>query len=105
MGTDRKSEEILKLWFETMFPYLARLLDITMYNDALPGDWKRATVMPVHEESDRSLVMNHRSVSLASLVFKQMEHVTASYIRQMWVKKDWLCEGQHGFRPKYSCEN
>jgi hypothetical protein len=23
----------------------------------------------------------------------------------MWVKKDWLFEGQHGFRHGYSCES
>ena len=34
-----------------------------------------------------------------------MEHVTASYLRQVWDKNDWLCEGQHGFRPGFSCES
>ena len=32
-----------------------------------------------------------------------MEHVIASYLRQVWDKNDY--EGQHGFRPGYSCEN
>jgi hypothetical protein len=30
-----------------------------------------------------------------------MEHVVASYLRQVWDKNDWLYEGQHGFRPGY----
>jgi hypothetical protein len=30
-----------------------------------------------------------------------MEHVMASYF---WDKNEWLYEGQHGFRPGYSCE-
>jgi hypothetical protein len=34
-----------------------------------------------------------------------MEHVIASYLRQLWDKNDWLYEGQHGFRPGYSCES
>ena len=33
-----------------------------------------------------------------------MEHV-ASYLRQVWDKSDWLFEGQHGFRPGFSCES
>jgi len=33
-----------------------------------------------------------------------MEHVVASYLRQVWDKNDWLYEGQHGFRPGFSCE-
>jgi hypothetical protein len=32
-----------------------------------------------------------------------MEHVIASYLRHVWDKDDWLYEGQHGFRPGYSC--
>jgi hypothetical protein len=34
-----------------------------------------------------------------------MEHVIASYLRQVWDKNDWLYEGQHGSRPGYSCES
>ena len=34
-----------------------------------------------------------------------MEHVIASYLRQVWDKNDWPYEGQHGFRPGYSCES
>jgi hypothetical protein len=54
---------------------------------------------------DRSLVTNYRPVSLTSVVCKQMEHVIASYLRQAWDKNDRLYEGQHGFRPGYSCES
>jgi tRNA A58 N-methylase Trm61 len=32
-------------------------------------------------------------------------NVIASYLRQVWDKNDWLYEGQHGFRPGYSCES
>jgi len=34
-----------------------------------------------------------------------MEHVIASYLRQVWDKNDWLYEEQHGFRPGYLCES
>ena len=88
-----------------MIPYLARLLDISMNNGNLPADWKRAIVVPVHKGDDRSLVTNYnRPVSLTSVVCKQMEHVIVSHLRQVWDKNDWLYEGQHGFRPGYSCE-
>jgi len=70
-----------------------------MTNGTLPGDWKRATVIPIHKGGDRSLVTNYRPVSLTSVDFKQVEHVIASYLRHVWDKNDWLYEGQHGFRP------
>ena len=46
---DRISEEFLKLRGEAMIPYLARLLDVTLNNGTLPGDWKRGTVIPIHK--------------------------------------------------------
>ena len=39
------------------------------------------------------------------MVCKQMEHVIAGYIRQVREDRDWLYEGKHGFRPRYSCES
>jgi len=50
-------------------------------------------------------VTNYRPISLTSVVCKQLEHVIAGYLRQIWDKNDWLYEGQHGFRPGYSCES
>ena len=88
VGPDRVSGEILKLGEEDMIPYLARLLDLTMNNGTLLGDWKRATVVPVHKGGDRSLVTNYRPVSLTSVVCKQMEHVIASYLRRVWERND-----------------
>jgi hypothetical protein len=34
-----------------------------------------------------------------------MDHVIAGYLRQIWERSEWLYEGQHGFRPGYSCES
>ena len=49
VGPDCISGEILKLGGEAMIPYLARLLEITMKNGTLPGDWKKATEIPIHK--------------------------------------------------------
>jgi hypothetical protein len=67
-------------------------------------NWKKAIVVPIYKGGDRSVVGNYRPVSLTSVVCKQMEHVIAGYVRQVWEMSEWLYEGQHGFRPGYSCE-
>jgi hypothetical protein len=80
-------------------------LDITINNATIPSDWKKAIVIPICKGGDRSLVANYRHVSLNSVFCKQMEHVTASFLRKVWDKREWLFEGQHGFGPGYSCES
>ena len=68
-------------------------------------DWKKAFVIPIFKGGDRSVVRNYRPFSLTSVVCKQMEHVIAGYLRYVWEMSGWLYEGQHGFRPGYSCES
>jgi hypothetical protein len=34
-----------------------------------------------------------------------MEHAVAGYLRHVCDTSGWLYEGQHGFRPGYSCES
>ena len=74
-------------------------------NATIPSDWKKDTVVPLYKGGDRSAVSKYRPISLTSVVRKQLEHVIAGYLRQVWDKNDWLYEGQHGFRPGYSCKN
>jgi hypothetical protein len=105
VGPDGISGEILKLGGEAMIAYLARLMDVTVNNAAIPSDWRTAIAVPIYKEGDQSLVSNYRPVSLTSVVCKKMEHVIASYLRKIWDKNDWLFDGQHGFRPGYSCES
>jgi len=76
-----------------------------MNNNAIPGDWKKVVVVPIYKGGDQSVVGNYRSVSLTSVVCKQMEHVIAGYLRHVWEMCGWLYEGQCGFRPGYTCES
>ena len=62
-------------------------------------------MVSVYKSGDRSLLTNYRPVRLTSIVCKQMEHIIVSYLRHVWDKNGWLYEGQHGFRPGYSCES
>jgi hypothetical protein len=75
-----------------MIPYLTRLLDITMNNNAIPGDWEKAIVVPVYKGGGRSVVRNYRPASLTSVVCQQMEHIIEGYIRHVWDTSDWLYE-------------
>ena len=101
-GTPR---EILKLDREAMIPYLARLLNIMMNNNAIPGDWKKAIVVSIYKGGDRSVVRNHRPVSLISVVCKQMEHIIAGYLREVWKMSGCLYEGKYGFRQRCSSKS
>jgi len=69
--------DTLKLVWVAMIPFLAGLLDIAMNNNAIPGDWIKAILVPIYEGGDRSVVENYRPVSLNSVVWPKMEQVLA----------------------------
>jgi hypothetical protein len=94
VGPDVILGKILKLGGEAMIPYVARLLDITMNNNAIPGDCRKVILVHIYKGRDRSVVGNYRPVSLTSVVCKQMEHVIAGYLRHVWDTSSWLYEGQ-----------
>jgi hypothetical protein len=81
------------------------MLDITMKNNPIPCDWKRAIVVPIYNGVDRSIFGNDRRVSLTSVVCKQKEHIIAGQLRHVWEMSGRLYEGQHGSRPGYSCQS
>ena len=76
-----------------MTHFLARLLEISLNNAILPSDWKKAVVIHIDKGGDRSAVAYYRPISLTSVVCKQLEHVIAGYLRQVWDRNDWLYEG------------
>jgi hypothetical protein len=59
-----------------------------MNNNAVPGDGKKAFLVPIYKGVDRSVVGNYRPVTLTSVVCKQLEHVLAGYLRHVWDTSD-----------------
>jgi hypothetical protein len=78
--------KILKLGWEAVMPYPARLLDITVNDATVPSDRKRATVVPNYKKGDLSIVTNYRPVSLTSVVCRQMENIIAGYLSKSGIQ-------------------
>jgi len=55
VGPDGIPGEMLKLGGEAMFLYFARLLDITVNNNANPCEWRKAAVFPIYKGGGRSI--------------------------------------------------
>ena len=49
VGPDGFPGESLKLGGEATIPYFARLLDFTVNNNAMPGDWKKDIVVTIYK--------------------------------------------------------
>jgi hypothetical protein len=54
---------------------IARNLEIWLNNATLPGEWKKAIVVPVYKGDDRSAVTICRPISLTTAVGNQLEQL------------------------------
>jgi len=63
-----------------MTSYLAIILEILLKNAAIPMGWEIATEFPIYVGGCRSALSNHRTISLNSVVCKQLEHVITEYL-------------------------
>ncbi|RMC19379.1 hypothetical protein DUI87_03989 [Hirundo rustica rustica] len=86
---------------------LAKPLSIIYHQSWLtgevPGDWKLASVTPIHKKGAKEDPGNYRPVSLTSVPGKIMEQFILSAITQNLQDGQGIRPSQHGFRRGRSC--
>ena len=70
----------------------------------VPEESRKAWIVPIYKKGDKHLPGNCRPVSLTSITCKVLEHVICSSIMSHFDQHNILCDNQHGFRKKRSCE-
>ena len=75
-----------------------------MDQEEISQDWKQALVVPIFKKGDKHQPSNYRPVSLTLITSKLLEHIIHSNIMHHFDQHRVLCDNQHGFRKKRSCE-
>ena len=68
------------------------------------SDWKVTNIVPLHKKGWHAQTSNYRPVSLTSICKKILEHAIYSCIHLHLNSNNILCNKQHGFWAKRSCE-
>ena len=103
-GPDKIAARFLKEMASVLAPSLTLIFKASLAQGILPDDWKKAFIIPVYKKGDRSCAAKYRPISLTSLPCKIMEHIICSNIFSHLDEHGILCDQQHGFRQKRSCE-
>lgn len=104
-GPDEIPAYILKNMADHLAPYLTKLYQISLDRGLVPDDWKKANIVPVFKKGEKHMASNYRPVSLTSIACKLLEHIVHSSIMDHFDHHQVLCDEQHGFRVKRSCES
>ena len=103
-GPDGIPARLLKETAHSMAPLLTHIFKASLHQCKLPCDWKTALVSPIHKKNSRKSPANYRPISLTSIPCKILEHLIYSSVYNHLEVNSILCDAQHGFRKKRSCE-
>jgi len=95
-GPDKIPAHLLKLCSMELAPLL--IFQASIQQSRVPSDWK------IFKKGDRILCHNYRPVSLICICSKLLEHILYSHIFAHLSDHNILCDEQHGFQHRQSCE-
>ena len=103
-GPDGIPARLLKETAYSMATLLTHIYKASLHQCKFPRDWKTALVSPIHKKNLRKSPANYRPISLTSIPCKILEHLIYSSVYSHLETNSILCDAQHGFRKKRSCE-
>ena len=98
---------VLKAAADDLASFLTRLFQASLDHAVVPQDWKDAMVVSVFKKGERHtcILANYRPVSLKSITCKILAHIVHSSIMTNFDEFNILCDNQHAFHKKCSCES
>ena len=96
-GPDEISPLMLIHLAEFLAAPLALLMNKTLEEGTLPGDWRKAYVSPIFKKGARNIAENYRPISLTSVVCKLMEKIVKDAVLSHLIENNLLSPKQYGF--------
>ena len=97
IGPDGLHPKLLKELADIIAGPIAQLFNMTIEDNVLPTDWKKAFVSPIYKKGARNLAVNYRPISLTSILCKTMEKLIRETVMDHLMKQSLLSDKQHGF--------
>ena len=106
-GPDEIPAYLLKEIANQLAISLTLVFKASLNQSKLPSNWKTAHIVPAHKKgTDHYLITTGQYlISLTSLCCKALEHVILTSIYSHLSQANVLCDAQHGFRERRSCES
>ena len=80
------------------------IFKMTIHQNKIPGEWKKAKVTPIYKSDAKEDPKNYRPISVLPVVSKVLERLIHRQLADYFDKHSLLCRSQSGFRKKHSTE-
>ena len=103
-GLDGIDSAILKMASPYITEPLTFIYNLCIEKTTFPKVLKKAKVLPIYKNGDRSDPSNYRPISILSSLSKPLElHISNAMVKHL-TKNNLLHPNQHGFRTFHSCQ-
>ncbi|MPC50209.1 LINE-1 reverse transcriptase [Portunus trituberculatus] len=103
IGPDGVSGRMLKECQEQLLEPILDIMKTPITIGQVPGEWKRADVVPIEKSGCRMEPLNYRPVSLTTIICKICEEIIKAKWCEFLESEGILRENQFGFRIGKSC--
>ena len=104
-GHDGISTYILKKLQPVITKPLTLIINQSINTGIFPDRLKLAKIIPIHKKNDLHVIENYRPISLLPAISKVFEKIIFYQVSQYFLKNNYLCESQYGFRQNFSTEH
>ena len=102
-GPDGIHPRLLKELVDLVYKSIASIMNMSMTNGCLPGDWKTAHFTPIYKhKGDKNQAVNYRPISLTSIVCKMMESILLNHTMHFLLEEKLISPFEHAFNSKRS---
>ena len=91
---------LVKTIGQTVAPLLTYLINLSFKKGKFPGELKKAKVLHLHKEGDKTDENNYRQISILVIWSKIFERVMFNRLYHFFEKFSLLTKRQFGFRKK-----
>ena len=101
-GEDNLDPFLLKLSAPIITEQLAHIFNLSVSSGIFPQIWKMACVTPLHQNGDKVVLNNYRTISKLSCLAKILESLANNQLKSFLSNFSLLNPHQSGFRAKHS---
>ena len=102
IGPDNIPARVFKECSAELASPLCHLFHLCFAHGIFPGQWKTATVIPIHKRESKADPSKYRPISLLCIISKVMESVVDKQLQNHLLQNNLLSSRQFGFRPVHS---
>ena len=100
-GWDEIHMKVIKSVAPFLINPLAHVFNLSLHQGHVPSQLKRAKVIPLYKKGDKTLLTNHRPISVLPAFSKILEKLMYNRLLSYLSTHNILYQFQFGFRPKH----